>query len=193
MRENNKPQKIEQLVNFPFDSWKQFRTALLDGVCSLGIDRGVARQWATGGIYSPRWLNILMISAAYLPFVSAISFIVFAIFKGNWLSLLFLPLAFIAFFTYYPGPMTAVIRIPLKFFTVGLFLYGLFWGSSSALSFSLLMLSIWVLYGVSYSVSVRKALQVAGENEELLSLLWEMGSLNVLTIDGKTYYSKGEF
>ena len=70
--QEQKIKKVEGLKNFPFKTFAELKKATTEGIANVGIDRGVALQWAQNGIYSSSWLRTQALILAFLPFVAAI-------------------------------------------------------------------------------------------------------------------------
>ena len=68
--EDDPPAKVEDLENFPFATFQEFRKAYLEGVAGPGVDRAVAFNWARGGIHAPKSLEIKVIALSTLIFLS---------------------------------------------------------------------------------------------------------------------------
>ena len=53
-QEAQKVTRVEELQHFPFKDFEEFRKVYLEGIIHPGVDRGVALEWAQGGIYAGR-------------------------------------------------------------------------------------------------------------------------------------------
>ena len=102
-QKEQKPKRVEELKNFPFKTFAELKKATTEGVANVGIDRGVALQWAQNGIYSSSWLRTQALILAFLPFIAAIGFVIYAIATKSWLLLLALPVLLICFFIFHPS------------------------------------------------------------------------------------------
>ena len=122
--ESKKPKIVEDLDNFPFKNFQEFKKSNIEGVAHVGVDRAVALQWAQNGIYCPRSLRYYALFLTFLPFLAAIGFVIYSIISSNWLLLLALPILLIAFFIFHPS--SAMILGPIRSGFIGLTFFGLF-------------------------------------------------------------------
>lgn len=190
--ENNtkKPKTVEELSKFPFKTFQEFRKSNIEGVASLGADRGVALKWAQDGIYSPAWLRYYALFLALLPFLAAIGFIIYSIVSGSWLLLLALPFLLISYFIFHPS--AAMIFGPLRSGFIGLifigFVYSVFASKSWLMAITLTLIICWWAQKTIYKKAVNHLIIAAQNHEDLLCLLWQNKAINVQFFNGNQYW-----
>lgn len=190
-QKEQKPKRVEELKNFPFKTFAELKKATTEGVANVGIDRGVALQWAQNGIYSSSWLRAQALILAFLPFVAAIGFVIYAIATKSWLLLLALPVLLICFFIFHPSSamMLGFIRSGL----IGLVFVGLAWSLISGISWltalTLVLAIIWYAQRTIYRKAVNGLTLAVLEHEDLLCLLWGGRALNIRFYNGNSYWS----
>ena len=190
-QKEQKPKRVEELKNFPFKTFSELRKASTEGVANVGIDRGVALQWAQNGIYSSKWLRTQVLFLALLPFIAAIGFVIYAIATKSWLLLLALPVLLICFFIFHPSSamMLGFIRSGL----IGLVLIGLAWSLISGIAWltalTLALAIIWYAQRTIYRKAVNGLTLAVLEHEDLLCLLWSGRALNIRFYNGNSYWS----
>lgn len=186
-----KPKQVEELKHFPFKTFSELKKATIEGIANIGVDRGVALKWAQNGIYSSSWLRSQALFLAFLPFIAAIGFVIYAVATKSWLLLLALPLLLIGFIIFHPGMamMFGFIRSGL----IGLTFIGLIWGFISKLdwlvAFSLALALIWYAHRTIYRKAVNGLTHAVLEHEDLLCLLWSGKALNIRFYNGDSYWS----
>ena len=186
-----KPKSVEELKHFPFGTFAEFKKATMEGVANVGVDRGVALQWAQNGIYSSKWLRVQALLLALLPFVAAVGFVIYAIASKSWLLLLALPVLLIAFFIFHPS--SAMIFGAIRSGLIGLSFVGLVWGFLSSIpwmaALSLTLVVIWFAQRSIYRKAIDGLIRATAEHEDLLCLLWPGRALNVQFYNGNSYWS----
>ena len=189
-KETKKVSKVEELKHFPFKNFQEFKKACFEGVVQPGVDSGVALQWAQNGIYSSGWLRAQALFLAFLPFIAAIGFIIYAIVSKSWLLLLALPILLIGFFIFHPSSamIFGFIRSGLIFLTF----VGLTWGLISNIpwlvALALTLAVIWYAQHTIYRKAVDGLIRAVMEHEDLLCILWQGRALNVRFYNGNTYW-----
>lgn len=190
-QKEQKPKRVEELKNFPFKTFAELKKATTEGVASVGIDRGVALQWAQNGIYSSSWLRTQALILAFLPFIAAIGFIIYAIATKSWLLLLALPVLLICFFIFHPS--SAMIFGFIRSGLIGLVLIGLAWSLISGISWltalTLALAIIWYAQRTIYRKAVNGLTTAVLEHEDLLCLLWSGRALNIRFYNGNSFWS----
>jgi len=190
-QKEQKPKRVEELKNFPFKTFSELKKASTEGVANVGIDRGVALQWAQNGIYSSSWLRAQALFLALLPFIAAIGFVIYAIATKSWLLLLALPVLLICFFIFHPSSamMLGFIRSGL----IGLVLIGLAWSLISGIAWltalTLTLAIIWYAQRTIYRKAANGLTLAVLEHEDLLCLLWSGRALNIRFYNGNSYWS----
>ena len=190
-QKEQKPKRVEELKNFPFKTFAELKKATTEGVANVGIDRGVALQWAQNGIYSSSWLRTQALILAFLPFIAAIGFVIYAIATKSWLLLLALPVLLICFFIFHPSSamMFGFIRSGL----IGLVFVGLAWSLISGISWltalTLALAIIWYAQRTIYRKAVNGLTLAVLEHEDLLCLLWGGRALNIRFYNANSYWS----
>lgn len=190
-QKEQKPKRVEELKNFPFKTFAELKKATTEGIANVGIDRGVALQWAQNGIYSSSWLRTQVLFLAFLPFLAAIGFVVYAIMTKSWLLLLALPVLLICFFVFHPS--SAMIFGFIRSGLIGLIFLGLAWGLVSGIGWltalALTLAPIWYAQRTIYRKAVNGLTFAVLEHEDLLCLLWGVRALNVRFYNGNSYWS----
>lgn len=190
-KESKKVTKVEELEHFPFKDFKEFRKAYLEGIIQPGVDRGVALNWAQGGIYASTFLRIQATFLAFLPFLAAIGFVIYAVVSKNWLLLLALPLLLIGFFLFHPSAamIFGFIRSGFILLTFIGFIWALFSAKSGLLALTITLLIIWYAQKTIYAKAVSYLISTTSEHEDLLCLLWQAKALNIHFYNGNTYWA----
>jgi hypothetical protein len=181
---------VEDLSNFPFSTFEEFKKSVITGVVRPGVDRGVAYRWAGGGIHAPKSLNLQVTLLAFLPFLAAIGFIVFIVVTKSWLMLLTLPVLLIAFFVFHPS--SAMIFGAIRSAFIGLsiigFLYAWFSGKNSLMALTLSLVIIWYSQRRIYNQSVKHLIDAITQHEDLLCLIWQAKAMNLAFSNGNEYW-----
>jgi len=190
-KESKKATKVEELEFFPFKDFKEFRKAYFEGIMQPGVDRGIALNWAQGGIYASNFLRIQAMFLAFLPFIAAISFVIYAIVSKSWLLLFALPVLLIGFFLFHPSAamVFGFIRSIFMFLTFAGFVWALLTGKPGLLALTIALLVIWYAQKTIYNKAVSSLIIAAAEHEDLLCLLWQGKALNIRFYNGDTYWS----
>ena len=105
--------KVEELKNFPFETFRDYKEELFKSRITAGVykgldfeirkmmfilpisvyvDRGVAFEWARKGIHSPKYLHSYINILLLLLTMTIIAFIIYVIVLHNWILLFGLPL-----------------------------------------------------------------------------------------------------
>ncbi len=189
-QQEQKPKRVEELSNFPFKSFQEFRKAYMEGVAEPGVDRGVALQWALNGIYAPGILRAQTVFLMYLPYIAVLGFIIWAIVSKSWLMLLALPVFLIAFFIFHPSAamVFGIIRsgfIGLSF--VGL-VYAFMTSKPGLLALCLTLVIIWYALNTIYRKAVNYLTEAVSEHEDLLCTLWQGKALTIMFFNGNSYW-----
>lgn len=189
-QQEQKPKRVEELLNFPFKSFQEFKKANMEGVAQPGVDQGVALQWAQNGIYAPGILRAQTVFLMLLPYIAALGFIIWAIVSKSWLMLLALPVLLIAFFIFHPSAamIFGIIRsgfIGLSF--VGL-VYAFMTSRPGLLALCLTLVVIWYAQKTIYRKAVNYLTKAVSEHEDLLCILWQGKALNVMFFNGNRYW-----
>ena len=187
---DKKINRVEELNNFPFKTFQEFKKANLEGVAQPGIDRSVALNWAQNGIYAPRILRIQTAFLMLLPYIAFIGFIIWSIASKSWLMLLALPVLLISFFIFHPGAamIFGIIRsgfIGLSF--VGL-VYAFMTNKPALLALCITLVVIWYAQKTIYRKAVNYLTRAVCEHEDLLCILWKGKALNVMFFNSNRYW-----
>lgn len=191
-QDDQKPRRVEELQHFPFKTFDEFKKRVQEGGANIGVDRGVALQWAQNGIYSSQWLRAQALFLATVPFIAAIGFIVYAVATRSWSLLLALPVLLVGFFVFHPGSVMifGFIRSGL----IGLTLFGLVWGFINGIAWLIALASslavIWYAQRTIYHKAVSGMIRATLNHEDLLCILWNSNSLNVCLNNGNSYWSR---
>jgi hypothetical protein len=190
--QEQKPKRVEELEHFPFKSFDELKKRVNEGVVNLGVDRSAALQWIQNGIYSTGWQRTQALFLAFLPFIAAIGFIIYAIATKSWLLLLALPVLLICFFIFHPS--SAMIFGFIRSGLIGLVLIGLAWSLISGIAWltalTLTLIIIWYAQRTIYRKAVDGLLRATIQHEDLLCILWRGNGLNVTMYNGDSYWSK---
>lgn len=181
---------VEELNHFPFNNFREFRKAILEGGVQLGVDRGSALHWAQNGVYAPRFLRLQTNFFAFLPFIALIGFVIWVLISKSWLMLLGLPVFLIAFFLFHPSsaPIFGVIRTSL----IGLSFIGLIYafliGKPWLLALCITLIVIWYAVTTAYKIAINHLIKTALDHEDLLCILWQSKYLNVRFLNENSYW-----
>ncbi|HOV97794.1 MAG TPA: hypothetical protein PLW49_02140 [bacterium] len=189
-KETKKVSRVEELSNFPFKTFQEFRKANMEGVAQPGVDRGAALQWAQNGIYAPGILRAQTVFLMLLPYIAALGFIIWAIISKSWLMLLALPILLIAFFIFHPS--AAMIFGFIRSGFIGLSFVGLVYAFMTSkpglLALCLTLVVIWYAQKTIYRKAVNYLTKAVSEHEDLLCILWQGKALNVMFFNGNRYW-----
>lgn len=181
---------VEELENFPFMNFAEFKKAYLEGIFKIGVDRGAALDWAHhGGRYASRILITQTIILSFLPFLVGIGFLIYAIVIKAWFLLLALPILLIGFFIFHPsGAMVfGFIRSGFILLTLIGFIWALFNEKPQLLALTIALLVIWYAQRTTYNNAVSHLIAAAAKHEDLLCLLWQGRALRIRFHNGNTY------
>lgn len=189
---DEKVTNVEELVRFPFKSFKEFRAAYFQGISRPGVDRGVALNWALGGgAHAPSGLRFRLLILSWVPFIAMGGFVVYVVATKNWIWLLAFPALLIGWFLFHPSAamVFGVLRTGFVFLTF----VGLVWAYWTA-KWPLFVLSaalvlIWYEHRTVYNRAVSSMIAAAVEHEDLLCLLWQAKAINIRFHNGDTYWA----
>lgn len=189
-KEPIKVKKVEELKNFPFKSFQEFKKTHLEGVAHPGVDRSVALQWAQNGIYAGTFLKLRTMFLLLLPYFAVIGFIIYIVLSKHWLLFLTLPVFIIAFLIFHPG--SAMIFGLIRSGLIGLTIFGLIWsiltGKSFLFAFTLTLFIIWYSSKSIYNNAINHLIHAVTEHEDLLCILWQGKALNIRFYNGNSYW-----
>lgn len=183
-------EKVEELDNFPFKSFSEYRHAVAEGKAGLDVDRSVALNWSYNGIHSTSGVRLKATIFSLLPFIAALGFIVYIVMTGSWLMLLWLPVLAILFFMFHPSGqlMFGFIRTLFVWGTfIGLF-YSFFNGVGWLLALTLTLAVIWWAQRSVYKSAIRGLVAAANKHEDLLCTLWQRGMARVSLFNGDYFW-----
>lgn len=188
--ESKKPKVVEELDNFPFKNYQEFKKSNIEGVAHIRVDRSVALQWAQNGIYCPNWLRYYASFLAFLPVLSAVGFIIYSIISSNWLLLLALPILLIAFFIFHPS--SAMIFGPVRSGFIGLTFIGLFYSFFTdklwLLAITITLTIIWWAQKTIYKKAINHLIAATLKHEDLLCILWKGKAISIGFFNGNQYW-----
>ena len=188
--ESKKVQTVEELEHFPFTSFVEFKKATLEGVAHIGIDRGIALQWAQNGIYAPKSLKTQALIFAALPLVATLALVAYAIISETWLLLLAAPALLVAFFIFHPS--SAMIFGALRSGLIGLTFIGLIYAFVANIDwlfvFTAVLVVIWYSQKSVYSKAINAIVKAMTQHEDLLCILWQSKSANIDFFNGNRYW-----
>ncbi len=183
-------QSVEEIENFPFNSFEEFRSTYFEGIAHPGVDRSIALSWAQSGLYSSKSLRIVTTFLTFIPYFAVIGFIIYTILTKDWLYLFALPIFVIAYLIFHPGS-TAVFGF-LRTLFIGLTFTICIW-SILKIHYGLLVLTVAliIMYYAEKSVyrnAVNHLIKAIFEHEDLLCSLWQGGALNIKFNNGNSYW-----
>ncbi len=182
MQENN---ANEDLPNFPFKNWSEFKKANDDGSASLGIDRGTALSWTQKGVYVSKGLHLHVALLMLLPFLSTLGFIIYLILTKSWFLLPALILFFISIFIFTPSSRFVLGGLPNLI--VGVIFAGFVWSIFKDISWLVVLTSCLLLiwYGITqqYKKSVAGLKKALLNHEDLFILFWNIKGINIALED----------
>ena len=188
-KEAKKIKRVEELDNFPFKTFQEFRSANLEGVAQPGVTRSVALHWAQSGIYAPGILRAQTVVLMLLPYIAALGFVIWVLVSKSWLMLLALPFLLIAFFLFHPS--AAMVFGIVRSGFIGLSLVGLVYAfmtnKPGLLALCLNLFVIWYVQKTIYRTAVNYLTKAVSEHEDLLCILWQSKALNVKFFNGNRY------
>ena len=190
--EQSKPKHVKELEHFPFKNFEELKQRTTEGVANIGVDRGVALQWSQNGIYSSQWQRTQSLFLAFMPFIAAAGFLIYAIATQNWLLLLTLPVLFVGFFILHPS--SAMVFGFIRSGLIGLIFLGLIWGIIDEVQWlvaiTLSLAIIWYAQRTIYRKAVGGIICAALNHEDMLCLLWSGNALNITMYNGDNYWSQ---
>lgn len=183
---------VSELSHFPFPNFDEFRKHSLSGVASLGVDRGVAVQWAMKGIFAPAKVRAKVTLLSWVPYFIVIAFIAYVIMKAPLWWLLALPL--FVFWYMFSNPGMAYMLGMIHKGVMALVWGGLVWGLANSMpalaAFTAALLGVRYATSMTYKISVEELINAASEKEELLCKLWNGNAININLYNGDTYSLK---
>jgi len=190
-----KIKKVEDLANFPFKNFQEFKKASTERVAYPQVDRGVALDWSRNGIYTSRFIRTQAIILVLLPLLVAIGFIIYALASKSWLLLLALPVLFIGFVIFHPSSAMAFgfIRSGFILLTFLGFIWALLAWKIGLLALTIALLVIWYAQKNTYGKAVRYLIRAVVEHEDLLCLLWQAKVLSIKFYNGNSYWVNWKF
>jgi hypothetical protein len=190
MDKKDKVTKVEELLNFPFPNYAEFKKANFEGVIQPGVDRGLALRWAQNGIHASKFLSFQVFIYSLLPWICLLSFIAYCLLSKSWLLLFASPLFLIAFFVLHPSAVLIFggLRKILVFLLFVLFVWGLLNNRTGATVLSGGLLITWHSLKAVYNKSVNSLIAALTIHEDLLCSLWQCKGLNIRFYNGNTYW-----
>lgn len=182
--------KVEDLKNFPFQNFSEFKEAYSDEVVNLAIDRGASLTFANHSNYTSRWVAIKLIILSLLPYVSGLVYFVYILITKNWWLLLTLPLLVIYFFIFHPSTKR-LLGFIATLFSILPFI-GLMWGYFNNISWMaavcITLIIMWYAEREVYKQSINEITKQCLEHEKILSFLWDKKKLNLRFYNGDSYW-----
>ena len=178
VEEREPVRNVEELNQFPFESFQDFREAREQGVIQVAVDRGVAREWVTKGIYSPTGARIAIFILAWMTNLSALILVINAIVTRTWLLLLALPLFPACLFLWHHPPVTS-IRSWFILLTWAAFTLAIVTKRPWLLAIAGPLLLMWYSIAGVYAVAVYYLISAATQHEDLLCMLWEADAVMI--------------
>jgi len=185
-----KREQVQDLDNFPFKSFSEFKKAVFENIAQPGVDRGIALQWAQNGKYLSRYLQIKTYLLTFLPYITLIIFTIWLIATKNWLMLLTLPLLVLGYFLFHPAMAMAFGLIRSGFIWIsfiGLF-YAIISGKPALFALTLSLTLIWYSQKNVYQKAVEGLTNAILIHEDLLCILWRCRALNIRFFNGNSYW-----
>lgn len=184
MPANSGIDKVEDLKEFPFQTFAVYKKALSDKQAKASIDKMVAVPWTRNGIHSSPGLRRRVMFFISLTPLSVIAFIVYLISARHWL--LFLALPVLLMFQH----MLILRGNPML---ITLLFAGLAWGVVNQIGWlmalTLLPLVYWYTNRMVDRQSVAGLAAALESHEDLLCLIWNMDGLRVTLANGNEYCS----
>ncbi len=111
---------VSKLKYFPYKTSVELLSAYHTNEIQLGVDRGVARQWAMYNSNSPFLLKLISRILTFSPYAIILFLFVFYIFTNNWYWLVSTPLIYFAVDILNPGSFVryGVLRNIFKAFII---------------------------------------------------------------------------
>jgi len=188
--EIRKTEIVENLIGFPYESYSEFKKKWNSGNIQMGVDFGLAREWAmSGGLYVPETLTVLLNLVNLSMFSSLIGFVIYVFVIKSYLYLLALPLLVIGFFLAHPVfSRNSGCLSPGYFLLTGA---GFFWavcsGNYGVLGITACIFFIWLCAKIIYSTSLQALLNAAATHEDLLCRLWDSGQIRIISENGDVF------
>ena len=179
--------KVENLIGFPYKDYNEFEKNWKTGNITMGIDFGLAREWAmSGGLYSPVFLATLLNILNLIIFITAAGFIIYIVLIKSYLWLLTLPLLIIGFFLSHPVMSRNLGCLSSGYFLLGGagFIWAVCKNIHGLLALTVCLLIIWLCIKIIYSLSLRALLDATATHEDLLCKLWNTGQLLIQLNNG---------
>ena len=191
MTERKQANTVEELENFPFKTFAEFKKAALEGVAGLGVDRSVAMNWSySGGLYASCSVKFKATTFMLLPFISVIGLIVYIFVTGSWWLFLSIPLIVILYFMFHPS--AGMIFGPIRSFFIGLVFVGIAYSLYASipwmLALSISLALIWYGQKSVYANGSKHLIEAANVHEDLLCKLWQRKAANVQYFNGDYYW-----
>lgn len=193
MDQEPSPLQVNDLHDFPFNTFHDFQHALKNKKVCLAVDRSIALEWTRpreNARCAPASVRGKILLLSVLSYLTPLFFLVFVIIETSWLWLAAIPVYFVTFFIFQPSTEKVFFSGPLGqfvLFTVSSLLwFGLLWGVGfgisglAALSLSLLIQQ----YAIRkvYSVAIESLIDAASVTEDLLCRMWRYGAVRIAPV-----------
>lgn len=176
--------KVEQLREFPFQSFAAYKKAVAEGQAKASVDKLIAVQWTRNGIHSfPGLRRQIVLLIALIPF-SVIAFIGYAIYSRHWM--LFLALPFLWF-------GSTLLILPGNAIIITILLAGLAWGLAGQIGWLIALALPPLVYWFANRTIDRQAVaglaEVIDVHEDLFCQIWGLDGLRITLANGNQYCS----
>lgn len=182
--------KVEELSNFPFKNFEEFKIAYKNNKFQVGLNRDVAVFWAEYGIYSPKMLQIQIAFLWKLPVIVILLFAIYCFFSKNWIMLVFLPILIITAFIFRCSSTLAFGKLRLLLIItsfIGLF-YSILVHNLHIFIVSLSAVIIWYSWYSKHTNSQKYLMRAILNHEDLLCSLWQGLALMLKFPNGNIYW-----
>jgi len=184
MTANSGIDRVEDLKEFPFQTFAAYKKVLLDKQAKASIDKMVAVQWTRNGIHSSPGLRKRVMLLISLTPLSVIAFVVYVISVRHWLLFLALPVLWM---------VQSMLLLRGNTMLIALLFAGLAWGVVNQIGWltalTLLPLVYWYANRTVDRQSVAGLAAALESHEDLLCLIWNMDGLRVTLANGNEYCS----
>lgn len=190
-KERKKAETVEELENFPFKTFAEFKKATLEGVASVGVDRSVALNWShSNGLYASGPVKFKTILFMLLPFAAALGLLTYIVIAGSWWLLLSLPIVAILYFMFHPsvGIIFGPIRTLFIVLTFAGVAYSIYASVPWMLALSLALVVIWYGQKSVYANAIAGLIEASSRHEDLFCKLWQSKAANVRFFNGDYYW-----
>jgi hypothetical protein len=187
----NQKKKVENLKNFPFESFEQLNNNIIFKKAFIRLPRNVALNWIIKGIYTTTSQRAFALFIVLSSYIIGISYIIYVLMFESWFFLFAIPFLVLSYVIFDPGNKVPLgpIRSGLILFTFLGFAYSIISETSWLIAITLSLVLLWYVQRSIYKYALSSLTKACCKHEDLLCSLWEEDSLVIKLSTGEYYGS----